>query len=283
MFESQLSLQQSIVQTVKFALQEDIGSGDITAELIDENSQTQAHVISRDNAIICGTQWVDEVFNQLDSSVEIDWLVSDGDAVKANQTLVKFNGNARSLLTAERTALNFLQTLSATATVASEYAALVAESSLQILDTRKTIPNLRLAQKYAVSCGGCTNHRIGLYDAYLIKENHIAAYGSISAVIEKARELQPQKLLEIEVETEVQLIEALCSSADVIMLDNFDNTGIIRAVELRAQHCPSAKLEISGNVDKQRIIEVRDLGADYISVGALTKHCQAIDLSMQFT
>lgn len=288
-------LRDSILQNVKFALREDLGhemtsnenmDGDITAQLIDEQEQAEAIIISRESAILCGVDWVLEVFRQLNevngTDVSIEWNGRDGDKLKPNQTIATLKGNARVLLTGERSALNFLQTLSATATVANEYAQLVSDSPLKILDTRKTIPALRLGQKYAVACGGCDNHRKGLYDSYLIKENHIAAYGSIRKVIARARLLQPDKRLEIEVENEKQLIEALSSKADIIMLDNFDNEGIIRAVTLRNRHNTEAKLEVSGNIDKQRIVEIKHLGADYVSVGALTKHCKAIDLSMRF-
>ncbi len=271
-----------IKTSVTQALSEDIGSGDITATLIDNKVNAKAIVISREPAIICGTEWVNEVFRQLDNNLKIDWNVVDGEKVKTDQILVSLSGNARHLLTGERTALNFLQTLSATATSANYYAQWVKGSQLKILDTRKTLPGLRLAQKYAVKCGGCHNHRIGLYDAFLIKENHITACGGIAKAIKTARNNKPDLSVEVEVETYEQLSEALEQSADIIMLDNLDNDAILKAVTIRNNIAPQCKLEVSGNIDKKRIKALKHSGIDYVSVGALTKHCKAIDLSMQF-
>ena len=264
------------------ALSEDVGTGDITAQLIDPQQQSLAHIICRENAIICGTQWVDEVFKQLDSAIAIEWHVKDGQQVEAEQLLAILKGNSRQLLTGERAALNFLQTLSATATQAGNYAQLLKDSNIKILDTRKTIPGLRLAQKYAVSCGGCHNHRIGLFDAFLIKENHIASCGGIAASLQTARALKPELPVEIEVEDLQQLQEALDERADIVMLDNFSNKDIGLAISMRESCSPTTKLEVSGNIDAERLAELSSLGIDYVSIGALTKHCRAIDLSMRF-
>ena len=268
--------------SVTKALSEDVGSGDITAQLIAAEQQSTANIICRETAIICGTQWVDEVFKQLDAAVTIEWRVKDGQQVEPEQLIAVIRGNSRSLLTGERCALNFLQTLSATATRANYYARLVAHADLKILDTRKTIPGLRLAQKYAVSCGGCHNHRIGLYDAFLIKENHVASCGGIAAALASARVLKPGSMVEIEVENLAELQEALTQKADIVMLDNFSNDDIAKAVEMRLLTAPSTKLEVSGNVDAKRLQQLSTLGIDYVSIGALTKHCQAVDLSMRF-
>lgn len=272
----------SIKNAVSQALAEDIGDGDITARLIDKQQQITAKIISREMAVICGVEWVNEVFKQLDGQIILDWDVADGDRVGVNQTLVTLTGNARHLLTGERTALNFLQTLSATATNAYHFAQLVKDSPLNILDTRKTLPGMRLAQKYAVKCGGCNNHRMGLYDAYLIKENHIAACGGITQSINAAKQHAPHLPVEIEVENQQQFLEALEQGADIIMLDNFDNDAILNAVLTRDNKVPDCKLEVSGNIDEQTIEALKHSGVDYVSVGALTKHCKAVDLSMQF-
>jgi nicotinate-nucleotide pyrophosphorylase (carboxylating) len=221
---------------------------------------------------------VDEVFRQVDPEVQIEWLVDDGDKVERDQVLFRLQGSARSLLTGERAALNFLQTLSGTATLSHEYAQRVAGTPVRLLDTRKTIPGLRMAQKYAVSCGGCFNHRIGLYDAFLIKENHIMACGGIEQAIETARRNHPGKPVEIEVETEEQLERALVAGADIVMLDNFSPERMIAAVK---QTAGRAKLEASGNITDETLLEYANTGVDYISIGALTKHCQAVDLSMR--
>lgn len=272
-------LQRDITETVAFALKEDIGSGDITAQLIPVTQTAKARIITRENAVICGTEWVNEVFRQIDSSVTIHWHVADGDAVKPDQLLFELAGSARSLLTGERTALNFLQLLSGTATICKSYADIVAHTQVRLLDTRKTIPGLRTAQKYAVTCGGCHNHRIGLYDAFLIKENHIAACGGIPAAISAAREIAPGKPVEVEVESLAELEIALAGNADIIMLDNFSLADMKTGVELTAGR---AKLEASGNVDASTLAGIAETGVDYISIGALTKHAQAVDLSMRF-
>lgn len=271
-------LQPTIEQNVRAALAEDIGSGDITAELIPASDLAQGRVISRESAVICGVAWVNEVFRQLDPAVRIEWLVQDGDRVEPDQVLFRLEGAARSLLTGERAALNFLQTLSGTATLSAHYAARVAETPVTLLDTRKTLPGLRLAQKYAVSCGGCRNHRIGLYDAFLIKENHILACGGIAAAIATARSNHPGKPVEIEVETWDELNSALEAGADIIMLDNFSTDEMRKAV---AHTAGRAKLEASGNITDDTLLSFARTGVDYISIGALTKHCRAIDLSMR--
>jgi nicotinate-nucleotide pyrophosphorylase (carboxylating) len=272
-------LQRDITETVAFALKEDIGSGDITAQLIPVTQTAKARIITRENAVICGTEWVNEVFRQIDSSVTIHWHVADGDAVKPDQLLFELAGSARSLLTGERTALNFLQLLSGTATICKSYADIVAHTQVRLLDTRKTIPGLRTAQKYAVTCGNCHNHRIGLYDAFLIKENHIAACGGIPAAISAAREIAPDKPVEVEVESLAELEIALAGNADIIMLDNFSLADMKSGVALTAGR---AKLEASGNVDASTLAGIAETGVDYISIGALTKHAQAVDLSMRF-
>jgi nicotinate-nucleotide pyrophosphorylase (carboxylating) len=240
----------------------------------------KARIITREAATICGIEWVNEVFRQVDSTVSIQWHVSDGDIVAPNATLFELSGSARSLLTGERTALNFLQLLSGTATICQSYADLVAHTQVRLLDTRKTIPGLRTAQKYAVTCGGCHNHRIGLYDAFLIKENHIAACGGIAAAIQAARDIAPLKPVEIEVENLDELNSALKGDADIIMLDNFSLEDMRTAVELTAG---KAKLEASGNVDTETLPGIAETGVDYISIGALTKHARAVDLSMRFS
>ncbi|WP_461515850.1 carboxylating nicotinate-nucleotide diphosphorylase [Porticoccus sp.] len=271
-------LAQDIETVVRHALEEDIREGDITAQLIPAENLATGTVITREQAIICGTAWVDEVFKQLDSSVVITWRVQDGDEVQPGQLLMELSGPARSLLTGERTALNFLQSLSGTATVSRQYAALVAGTGIKILDTRKTIPGLRLAQKYAVKVGGCHNHRIGLYDAFLIKENHIAACGGIAAAVNQARSIAPGKPVEVEVETIDELQQALTAGSDIIMLDNFDGNEIREAVAINNGR---AKLEVSGNLEAGNIASKAIPGIDYLSSGSLTKHCRAIDLSMR--
>ena len=272
-------LNTDITRAVCEALSEDIGSGDITAELVATDTQYLAKVITREPAIVCGVDWVNETFAQLDSSVTIDWSVSDGDRVEADQTLFTLSGSARSILTGERTALNFLQLLSGTATLCDRYAQLTAHTSVKLLDTRKTIPGLRTAQKYAVSCGGCFNHRIGLYDAYLIKENHIAACGSITDAVTTAKAKHPDKPVEVEVENLDELEQALAAQADIVMLDNFSIKDLEQAVDINQGR---AKLEASGNVSEVSLASLAATGVDYISIGALTKHVTAIDLSMRF-
>ena len=262
------------------ALREDIGSGDITAMLIPEKQHAKGEVISREHAVICGCAWVEEVFKQLDPNTTINWLVQDGDPVVPDQVLFTLSGNARVLLTGERTALNFLQMLSGTATLARQYAELTTSSDVRILDTRKTIPGLRLAQKYAVAVGGCNNHRIGLYDAFLIKENHIAACGGIALAVAKAREIAPEKVVEVEVENLDELDEALNAQADVVMLDNFSPSDI---ENLKHLNFGETKIEVSGNITHETVQHYISSAVNYISSGSLTKHVQAVDLSMRLT
>lgn len=262
------------------ALAEDLGSGDITGALIPPSLQAQAGVISREAAVVCGTAWFDEVFRTLDPKVHIAWHVHDGDTVAPAQTLCILSGPARSLLSGERTALNFLQTLSGTATRAQRYAAAVAGTNAKVLDTRKTIPGLRAAQKYAVRCGGCYNHRMGLYDAILIKENHILAAGSITLAVTAARRIAAGKTVEVEVETLDELREALAAGAEIILLDNFTVDDMKQAVAVNQGR---AKLEASGGVTLANIRRIAETGVDYISVGGITKDVQAVDLSMRFS
>lgn len=279
-----------IRNTVKQALLEDIGPdlqhGDITAQLIPAENQAKARIISRDRAIIAGSAWVNEVFKQLDPSVSVDWKVSDGQWVRPNQVLFELTGSARSLLTGERAALNFLQSLSGTATLCQHYAQMVEGTGVKLLDTRKTLPGLRVGQKYAVSVGGCYNHRIGLYDAFLIKENHIHACGSIEKAVAKAHQIAPGKKVEVEVESLAELTTALKAGADIIMLDNFSPALMVEAVELnktftQAQSGERAKLEASGGITTKTLRAYAETGVDYISIGALTKDCTAVDLSMR--
>ena len=272
-------LDEDLLHTVRIALAEDIGSGDITAVLVPEHQTAQATVISREPAIVCGMAWFNAVFSELDSRVDIDWLVRDGDAVHSDQALCKLSGPARALLSGERTALNFLQTLSATATLSHRYAETVADLPVRILDTRKTIPGLRNAQKYAVRIGGCDNHRAGLYDGILIKENHIAAAGSIHNAVTQARADNPGMLVEVEVENESQLLQALEAGADRLLLDNHSLPELTAAVKTVADR---AGLEASGGVTLDNIREIALTGVDYISTGSLTKDIKAIDLSMIF-
>ncbi len=273
--------QQDLINSVKIALEEDIKDGDITAELIPESQTMKARVITRENATICGIDWVNEVFKQVDSNVSIQWNVQDGQQATANQTLFELEGSARSLLTGERSALNFLQHLSGIASKAAEYAKLVEGTNCTILDTRKTIPGLRTAQKYAVSCGHCQNHRIGLYDAFLIKENHIAACGGIKEAVTQAKQNHPGKPVEIEVENLEEFQQALTAGADIIMLDNFSNDDKRVAVaEVQKQNSP-CKLEASGGITLETLREVAETGVDFVSIGALTKDVKSIDLSMR--
>ncbi|MDO9318015.1 MAG: carboxylating nicotinate-nucleotide diphosphorylase [Gammaproteobacteria bacterium] len=265
--------------TVANALREDIGSGDITAQLIAEPAVATAHILSRDGAVLCGTAWVDEVLRQVDPALQIIWHAQDGENIELNQRLATLHGSARHLLTAERCALNFLQTLSGTATVSRHYASLVAHTEVRLLDTRKTLPGLRTAQKYAVAIGGCHNHRMGLYDAFLIKENHINACGSITAAVGRARALHPDKPVEVEVETLTQLQEALTTDAHTIMLDNFELNAMREAVMIAGGR---VRLEASGGINQNTLVAIAETGVDYISIGALTKDCKAIDLSMLF-
>jgi nicotinate-nucleotide pyrophosphorylase (carboxylating) len=280
------SLQNDIVNQVAIALAEDIGDGDITAELIPADQIAQAKVITREDCVLSGRAWVDEVFKQLDQQsglkTELTWHHQDGDQVTANSTLFKLSGNARLLLTGERTALNFLQLLSGTATRCAEYAAMVKHTKVKLLDTRKTIPGLRTAQKYAVTCGGCHNHRIGLFDAFLIKENHIAACGGITEAIQTAKKNHPDKPVEVEVESLQELEIALKAQADIVMLDNFSLEDLVKGVELNKSFGErKAKLEASGGINKETLVGIAETGVDYISIGALTKDCKAVDLSMR--
>ena len=292
-----------IQASVTQALKEDIGDKDITAELIPVEQQASAKVITRENCTLAGQDWVDEVFRQLDRvhsysdnphgktsnsppnphcATQIHWKVQDGEHVKANSVLFELEGNARTLLTGERTALNYLQLLSGTATICSHYANLVKHTSVKLLDTRKTIPGLRTAQKYAVRCGGCYNHRMGLYDAFLIKENHISACGGIRSAIRQAQKNHPDMPVEVEVEDLEQLAIALDSGANIVMLDNFNLEQMRESVKLREQFkgCET-KLEASGGITADALVATAETGIDYISIGSLTKHCQAIDLSMR--
>lgn len=285
---SQPELQIAIQDGVSAALKEDLFGEDarldITAQLIPEQSQSRASIITREDAVICGCAWVDQVFRQMGQQVEIEWLVKDGDNVTANTELCRLKGPSRILLTGERTALNFLQTLSATATTTYQYSQLLDGYKTQLLDTRKTLPGMRLAQKYAVRCGGGVNHRIGLFDAYLIKENHIFACGGITQAVTVAKRLNPGKTVEVEVENLDEFTQALAAEADVIMLDNFSIDDIKQAVQQNSDQAGnSAQLEVSGNITDARLPELAATGVDFISSGALTKNIQAIDLSMRIS
>ncbi len=260
------------------ALAEDVGSGDITAMLVDDSASATARVITREPGVLCGRAFVNAVFAQLDETIAVNWDVEDGDALEPGGQLFSVHGNARAILTGERTALNFLQTLSGTATTAQEFAQLVSGTSVRLLDTRKTIPGLRLAQKYAVRCGGCLNHRIGLYDAFLIKENHIEACGGIAEAIAVARTVSKLPV-EVEVENLAELDQALVAGADRIMLDNFSLADLREAVTLTAGR---AELEASGNVGPHNLRSIAETGVDFISLGALTKQITPLDLSMRF-
>lgn len=272
-------LEAHIDEDVRHALDEDVGQGDITAKLVPADGIWKASIYSRENAILCGRNWFDAVFRHLDEKVDLRWYAADGDAVKPHQVVCTLKGPARSLLTGERTALNFLQTLSGTATLARQYAKQVEGLDTRILDTRKTIPGLRRAQKYAVRTGGCHNHRMGLYDAFLIKENHIAAAGSIIAAVQNARALDATLPVEVEVEDLDELQQALQTDTDRIMLDNFTPDDIEKAVTLNAGR---AELEASGSITLNNLRQYAETGVDYISIGALTKDIKAIDLSMRF-
>lgn len=274
------ALTAEIDANVRRALLEDVGSGDITAQLIPAERLAKATVISRDAAVIAGTAWVDAVFRQLDPRVAVHWQVIDGDRVQPNQPLFRLEGPARSLLTGERSALNFLQLLSGVATRARYYADKVADTQVKLLDTRKTLPGLRIAQKYAVACGGCHNHRIGLYDAFLIKENHIAACGGIVDAIAAAHKIAPGKPVEVEVENLDELKQALEGGADIIMLDELSLDDMREAVRLTAGR---AKLEASGGVTDATLRAIAETGVDYISIGTLTKDVKAVDLSMRLS
>ncbi len=277
------TLPADIPTVVSRAIAEDLRDGDLTAELIAAHTHAVARVVTREPATLCGRAWFDETFRQLDPRVAIAWAADDGAALVADSVVCELQGPARSIVTGERTALNFLQTLSGTATAARSYADLVAGTGTRILDTRKTLPGLRLAQKYAVRCGGGENHRIGLFDAVLIKENHIAAVGGVSAAVATARHRSPQVMIEVEVETLAQLREALATDADRIMLDNFSVADMRAAVQLRDGHGGKRQeLEASGSVDAATLTAVAATGVDFVSIGAITKHVRAIDFSMRF-
>ncbi len=272
----------SIGPSVAAALAEDVGNGDLTASLVDADAVVGAQIIARESMVIAGAPWVEEVFRQIDDSILVDWYIYDRQLAEADDVVCKLVGPARSLLTGERTALNFLQTLSATATITKQYVSAVDGTKARILDTRKTIPGLRLAQKYAVTCGGGHNHRVGLFDAILIKENHIKSAGSITAAL-KAAQQHEDVLIEVEVEDHDELLEALDAGAGRILLDNFSNDELRRAVDINAGYgIVAAKLEASGNITLETIRGVAETGVDYISTGALTKNIQAADLSMLF-
>ena len=267
-----------IAKVVTQALAEDLASGDITAELIGADVQARSRIVTREDGILCGTAFALEAFQQIDPSCHVEWAAQDGDAIAADSHVSTLSAPARALLTGERTALNFLQLLSGTASTAGQYAARVAHTGVKLLDTRKTVPGLRLAQKYAVTCGGCYNHRIGLFDAFLIKENHISAAGSIAKAVAAARDVAPDKPVEVEVENEAELEQALTAGADRIMLDNFTLEALRDAVSHTAG---SADLEASGNVTDETLVAIAETGVDFISIGALTKHVRALDLSMR--
>ncbi len=271
-----------VSETVRLAIVEDVADGDLTALLIPETQRSRANLITRESAIVCGRAWVDEVFRQLDPGVRVTWLVADGDRVEPNDILCTIEGPARAILTGERTALNFLQCLSGTATTTRTYVDAIAGTGCRILDTRKTIPGLRLAQKYAVRCGGGTNHRIGLFDAILVKENHIAAAGSIEAAVRAAREAPRKVMVEVEVENLNQLRQALDCAVDRILLDNFSHEDMREAVRITHAHAHRAELEASGNVSLETLRAIAETGVDFISVGGLTKHVRAVDLSLRF-
>lgn len=270
---------QAIINQVANALDEDVGSGDISAELIDRETILETELLVRENAVLCGVPWFDEVFRQCDPSISTHWHFRDGDSIAADSVVCEVSGPARPLLTGERCAINFLQTLSGTATLTRDYAGLIAHTGCRILDTRKTIPQLRLGQKYAVRCGGGENHRIGLFDAYLIKENHLAACGGITPAVERAREINPRVMLEVEVESLNQLQQAIEAGVDRALLDNFSLVQIQQAVELTGNQI---ELEASGNIDKQSLVAIAESGVNFVSIGSLTKHLRAIDYSLRY-
>jgi len=271
-------LSEEIVENVRAALAEDVGTGDITAQLLPADAIATAQVITREKGILCGTAWFEEVFKQLDPNIQIEWFAKDGDIIQPKQMLVKLNGLTRALLTGERSALNFIQLLSGVASKVAQYVEIVKNTEVVLLDTRKTIPMLRRAQKYAVKCGGGQNHRMGLYDAFLIKENHIAAAGSITAAVQQARIIAPDKPVEVEVEDIEQLKEALSVNAEIVLLDNFNLYSMREAVRINEKR---AKLEASGGVTVDKLLTIAEIGVDYISIGGLTKDVKALDLSMR--
>jgi nicotinate-nucleotide pyrophosphorylase (carboxylating) len=274
-----MELYQLIINQAANALDEDVGSGDISGSLIDAEARLETELLLREDAVLCGCQWFEEVFRQCDERIDIHWLAGDGDSVPANSVVCEVSGPARGLLMAERSALNFLQTLSGTATLTRTYTDQIKHTDCRILDTRKTIPQLRIAQKYAVLCGGGSNHRIGLFDAYLIKENHLAAGGGIAKTVARARELHPGKLLEVEVENLAQLQQAIDVGVDRALLDNFSVEDMANAVKLNQKRIG---LEASGNVELEQLVEIAATGVDFISIGALTKNLRAIDFSLRY-
>jgi nicotinate-nucleotide pyrophosphorylase (carboxylating) len=275
-----LQVAQSIIEENVFnALKEDVGEGDITAELIPHDNISLATVISREACVFCGLDWFEETYRQIDEEILIDWCIDDGDHIDADQIICTISGSSQNIVSGERTALNFVQTLSATATLSAQYATKVADTETKILDTRKTLPGLRMAQKYAVSCGGCENHRLGLFDAFLIKENHINACGGITNAVSEARFHNPDLKVEVEVENTDELQQAIAAGADRVLLDNFD----LKTLQQAVKTCKGKiTCEASGNITIENINEVAKTGVDYISTGALTKDIRAIDLSMRF-
>jgi len=272
----------SIARQVTAALAEDLGAGDVTAALVPASQQVRAQIIAREPAVLCGTDWADATFRQLDAGIRLEWQVQDGDRLTADQPILKLSGPARPILTGERTALNFLQTLSGTATAASRYVEAIAGTGCRILDTRKTLPGLRLAQKYAARCGGAQNHRLGLYDMVLIKENHIIAAGSISAAVNTARSNSPGIPVEVEVESLSEFEEARVARPDIIMLDELSLDDMREAVARNRAEGSGIRLEASGSVTLATVREIALTGVDFISIGGITKHVQAVDLSMRF-
>ena len=277
-----MKLPKNISTQVKLALQEDINTGDVTADLIPKENQSSATVICRDDAILSGVAWFNEVFQQIDNNVEVEWKFKDGDTINANSVLCRLSGNARAILSGERAALNFVQTLSATATLTNQFVTKIAGTKTKILDTRKTLPNLRDAQKYAVLCGGGRNHRIGLYDMILIKENHIMAAGSITKAVAQAKVLHPSIKVEVETENLEEFREASKAGADIIMLDNLELGLMKEAVEENKDNGGIIKLEASGGVNLETVSGIAETGVDFISVGQITKDIYAVDLSMRF-
>lgn len=278
------ALKNEIAQSVKKSLTEDIGDGDITASLNNDLSHAKAEIVCREKMVLCGRLWVDEIYNQLDPNFDIKWMFDDGDFIEKNTIIFEITGSTQNILSGERCALNFLQTLSATATITRQYVEQLKNLNCKVLDTRKTLPGLRLAQKYAVLCGGGTNHRIGLFDAILIKENHIISGGGIKNIIQKSKALHPKIPIEIEVETLIEVKEAIKAGADRLLLDNFSQEMLEKAYEINQSLNDRPKLlEASGDITLNNIRKIAETGVDFISVGALTKHISAIDLSMRFT